>query len=192
VHVRREAARGGAAVSDDYETPRWLLSIVFPNGFFDPCPLRGAFGPKDGLKEPWPTDRPVFINPPYSDTRPWIERALGHRGPVHLLVLVDPSTGWWSDYEDQFQVTLITQKLRFRQWVDPKQRSLSGVPVMKEVEMGGARGAQLALSVAWWYRDGAHLPPGTAVPVTFAEVPEDGDPEPPTRQGTLGAAEAGR
>lgn len=99
--------------NDNWRTPGWLLELLFPDDvYFDPCPinpdgLRGA----DGMG-PWPSDRPVFLNPPYSDPSPWLKRAAAHQGPIVCLVRVDPSASWWS-YSEGFKIILIGQRLRF-------------------------------------------------------------------------------
>ncbi len=98
---------------DNWRTPGWLLDILFPDGrYFDPCPINpSGLRASDGMGE-WPTDRPVFLNPPYSDPAPWLKRASEHTGPVVCLVRCDPSASWWS-YSEGFKVTLIGQRLRF-------------------------------------------------------------------------------
>ena len=95
--------------TDNWSTPRWLLDLLFPDGrWYDPCPIKG----NGGLNAKWPTDRPVFINPPYSKVLPWILRAVKHRGPIILLLRDDRSTSWY-DYSVWFKVTPIGQRLRF-------------------------------------------------------------------------------
>ncbi len=130
---------------DDWETPKWLLDIAFPNGFFDPCPLRGT----GGLEREWPTDRPVFINPPYSNPRPWVARAYLHGGPVALLLPISPESEWWEFYHDKFKVTPISVRLRFRGYWDKSQRALSGDGAMKE-RKAPFRG--ITFCVAWWWK----------------------------------------
>lgn len=98
---------------DNWRTPSRLLKILFPGGdYYDPCPIN-----PDGLRQnegmgAWPIDRPVFVNPPYSDPAPWLQRAADHPGPVTCLVRVDPSASWWA-YSEGFEVILIGQRLRF-------------------------------------------------------------------------------
>jgi len=102
--------------NDHWSTPKWLLELLFDGRpFFDPCPLMSK---EDGLKANdglgrWPTDRPVFINPPYSDPAPWVRKGRSHPGPVVLLLKCDPSTRWWQESVDAFRVTLIGVRLRF-------------------------------------------------------------------------------
>ena len=93
---------------DDWQTPDWLRQLIAPNAF-DPCPNGGT----EGLTEPWPTDRTVFINPPYSDPGPWVKRAAAHPGRVVLLLKDDPSTAWY-DYAEFFEVIHIGQRIRFK------------------------------------------------------------------------------
>lgn len=101
----------GQRDSDHYATPRWLLALMFPDGrYFDPCPLHGT----GGLEADWPTDRPVYINPPFSDPLPWCRRAAQHPGPVTLLLQVDPTTRWWT-YAERFEVILIGSRLHFNE-----------------------------------------------------------------------------
>ena len=106
--------------TDDYATPRWILELLFPWGnFFDPCPVGGA----GGLEADWPINRPVFINPPFSDPLPWVRRAAEHRGEVVLLLMVDPTTRWWT-YSEQFKVTLINARLHFSEMTTYARQTL--------------------------------------------------------------------
>ncbi len=109
----RLAATFPHSSDDDWSTPKWLLELLFPDGiYFDPCPINpGGLRASDGFGE-WPKDRPIFLNPPYSDPAPWLKRAAEHSGPVVCLVRCDPSASWWA-YSESFRVTLIGQRLRF-------------------------------------------------------------------------------
>lgn len=142
---------------DDYETPKWLLEIAFPDGkYFDPCPLGAKQAGRDGLKEEWPTDIPVFINPPYSNPYPWVERAANHKGPTHLLLPVDATTSWWV-FSSHFKITLITQRLKFIRWTNNGQVTLDGRPFKTESTFGpGSPGRAVGQSggpttTSWWY-----------------------------------------
>ena len=101
-------------MGDSWHTPTWLLDLIFGGQeYFDPC----AANP-DGLRSfdgrgAWPTDKPVFLNPPYSDPGPWLERAAKHPGPIVCLVKLDPSTLWWQMNVGGFRVVLVGQRLRF-------------------------------------------------------------------------------
>ena len=101
-------------MSDDWATPRWLLDLLFDDKpYYDPCPVNpDGLRASDGLGV-WPTDCPVFLNPPYSDPGPWVAKAAAHPGPVVLLVKCDPSTRWWQDHADRFRITLLGCRLKF-------------------------------------------------------------------------------
>ena len=76
---------------DDYETDYWLMEVF--EDWFDPCPLHADFC---GLATPWPDK--VFINPPYSDPKPWVEKAIDYSekgAKVVMLLKHDTSTEWY-------------------------------------------------------------------------------------------------
>lgn len=84
--------------NDFAKTPKALydkLHAEFDFGF-DPCPPNPTF---NGLDVPWYKNN--FVNPPYSDIRPWLEKALNEslkRG-CHSVVLVPARTDvrWFHD-----------------------------------------------------------------------------------------------
>lgn len=91
---------------DDYQTDQWILDL-FPN-FFDPCPLFGKAAGlmfKDGLAASWDyADYDgVFVNPPYSNPKPWVEKAIHEHsrfptysaGTIVMLLKHDSSTEWY-------------------------------------------------------------------------------------------------
>ena len=49
----------------------------------------------DGLLQPWHGH--VWLNPPYSNPRPWIERLATHGDGIALLP-GDTATSWWHEY----------------------------------------------------------------------------------------------
>lgn len=83
-------------MNDNYPTPKWLLDIF--KGFYDPCPLQEA-NPLiiDGLKEEW--DVKNYVNPPYSNPSPWVNKAIleSKKGKIVVMLLpVDTSTKWFA------------------------------------------------------------------------------------------------
>ena len=92
-------------MSDDWGTPDWLMSMF--EDWYDPCPLKGIKS-KDGLNESWADyyDK-IYINPPYSNPKPWIEKAIrefeigqledwwGNNMTIVLLLKHDSSTQWY-------------------------------------------------------------------------------------------------
>ena len=83
--------------NDEYATPAWLKDDLF-SGWFDPCPLSGYGQKFDGLNIDWTADR-IFVNPPYSNPLPWVEKAIEaakNGKTVVLLLKHDTSTRWYS------------------------------------------------------------------------------------------------
>ena len=83
-------------MSDDYLTDDWLMRVF--TTFYDPCPLDYI---KDGLELPWSQYHDqIFVNPPYSNPLPWVEKAIMERAlnPCVIVMLLkhDSSTQWWA------------------------------------------------------------------------------------------------
>lgn len=76
--------------SDDYYTPSWVfeamgldfdLDVAAPPGGIEWLPARRYFTMEDdGLAQPW--SGRVWMNPPYSDVTPWVNRFVDHRHGV--------------------------------------------------------------------------------------------------------------
>lgn len=58
----------------------------------DPCPLKADF---DGLQLDW-NGRRVFCNPPYSEIRPWVEKAVASRALTVFVVPARHDSKWSS------------------------------------------------------------------------------------------------
>lgn len=61
----------------------------------------------DGLKQRWAHER-VWCNPPYSDIRPWVEKAWAeHRAGCPLIAMLLPANRceqrWWQDLIEPFR-----------------------------------------------------------------------------------------
>ena len=72
--------------TDDWSTPSNLYGEFLENGYFDPCPLRSDF---DGLAMEWKERN--FVNPPYSDLKRWIIKAIEENRKGKEVVLLIPS-----------------------------------------------------------------------------------------------------
>lgn len=97
--------------NDHWATPpAFVAQLEARYGAFqlDPCATRATakaprfYTPRqNGLLRPW--DGRVFLNPPYSEVLPWVERAarLTRRGRCPLVIALLPpcvDTGWWHDW----------------------------------------------------------------------------------------------
>jgi hypothetical protein len=92
--------------NDSWETDDWIQqmfplhpSLIFcnknPDYWFDPCPLNDNWE-RNGLTIPW-VNR-TFVNPPYSNPLPWVEKAIKERDLGNTIVMLlkhDSSTKWY-------------------------------------------------------------------------------------------------
>lgn len=92
--------------NDNYATPKAFYNILDQEfGFdYDPSPINPTglrdYDANGGTEiDSW-LGKTIFVNPPYSDPRPWIEIAVKemHRGKtVVMLLKADPSTTYFHD-----------------------------------------------------------------------------------------------
>jgi hypothetical protein len=81
---------------DSLETPFHILEMArnLPGTYcelsmFDPCPING----EGGLEKEWKGQ--TFVNPPFSNILPWVEKALGSHGPIIMLLPVRSTKDWF-------------------------------------------------------------------------------------------------
>lgn len=55
---------------DDWETPKNLYNHLLKNNWIDPCPL---FSKEDNLNKIYPDFSRIYINPPYSKIKEWVQ-----------------------------------------------------------------------------------------------------------------------
>jgi len=80
-------------MNDNYHTDLWLKSI-FEN-WFDPCPYNPEWN-INGLRMVW--QNRTFVNPPYSNPKPWVIKAIEENKKDKTIVLLlkhDSSTEWY-------------------------------------------------------------------------------------------------
>lgn len=70
--------------TDDWSTPKKLYDEFI--GYFDPCPLHSIF---DGLAIEWKERN--FVNPPYSQLKKWIIKAISENKKGREVVLLIPA-----------------------------------------------------------------------------------------------------
>lgn len=56
--------------TDDWQTPKELYDYLMERGYVDPCPLHCK---DDNSKRVYPYNSLIYINPPYSQIKEWIE-----------------------------------------------------------------------------------------------------------------------
>jgi len=104
---------------DNYPTDEWILSIF--DGWFDPCPLdpNPIIDALDHSFSWGEVHERIFINPPYSNPLPWVERAIyeikNHDCTIVMLLKHDTSTKWFSKlHEAGARFLLVNGRLKHR------------------------------------------------------------------------------
>lgn len=126
-------------LSDEWQTPQWLFKELDREFDFDvdlcataensKCDIYGVdyllneYGSKRfpavfygySIGRAWLEDGTCFMNPPYSNPRPFIEKAWEDSKHCKIVCLVkcDPSTKWWAtfwDYDTQCKVCIGTKE----------------------------------------------------------------------------------
>ena len=99
--------------TDSYESEPWILEMF--KGWHDPCPYNDN-PDVDGLSIEW--GNRVFVNPPYSNPLPWVEKAIeeSKKGSfIVMLLRVDTSTKWFAKIiESKAKILWINGRLRYR------------------------------------------------------------------------------
>ena len=106
----------GSKATDNWQTPAEMYQAL-DNEFhfdFDPCPLHSTF---DGLSVPW--GKRCFVNPPYSNVRGFLQKALyeiekGNTEIAVFLTFANTDTGWFHDYiYGKAEIRFIRGRIRF-------------------------------------------------------------------------------
>jgi hypothetical protein len=110
----------GTITSDDYYTPKWLfdemgltfdIDVASPPGGVPWIPAKRYFTmADDGLLQPW--EGRVWMNPPYSDAAPWVDKFMQHR---HGVALLSMSNARWVDavWLSDAAIVLLPFNMRF-------------------------------------------------------------------------------
>lgn len=157
--------RFGNPYSDSYCTPEWLTAIL-PMVDTDPCSnprstvrARRSYSLEkklDGKILPW--NGSVFLNWPYSDPMPWVEKMLnemaaGRCTEVIILCKLDSSTEWWHRATN-FVLESSTDFSRPELWTFDKRIAFAEPPqlvaerVKKYVELGKPGGEKSSTNFA--------------------------------------------
>lgn len=90
--------RGNNKPNDSWHTDPWIMAIF--EWWYDPCPYNPDFDPAihtDGLQVAW--NKHTYVNPPYSNPLPWVEKAIEESKLGKTIVLLlkhDSSTKWYA------------------------------------------------------------------------------------------------
>ena len=105
--------------SDDWATPRYLIKQIekeFGKIDFDPCPLKSDTNL--ALFDEWKGN--VFINPPYSNVKEFLNKGLlelkkGNTTQLIFLIIPRTSTKYWKDYVMEYAecIYFIPYRLKF-------------------------------------------------------------------------------
>jgi hypothetical protein len=112
--------------NDSWATDDWIqamfpLSSSYadcasnPRLWFDPCPLDDNWT-RNGLECAWMTH--TFVNPPYSNPLPWVEKAIYLNKHEHMVIVMllkhDSSTKWYAKLQEAGAKFLMIQgRLKF-------------------------------------------------------------------------------
>lgn len=115
--------------NQNWETPPEFFNLIdkYFNFNLDVCALRETakcdhyFGPdqvnigkQDGLTAPW-EDNICWCNPPYSDPKPWVEKAILELEATTVMLLpTDSSTQWFADaFMYASEIWFLKPRIRF-------------------------------------------------------------------------------
>ena len=109
--------------TDKYSTDSWIMAGIFGNcdfdmNWWDPCPIEWN---RDlhacSLAMEWEDEPNIFINPPYSNPKPWVEKAIEtnkkYGATVVMLLKHDSSTRWYRLlHEAGAHILLFSERLK--------------------------------------------------------------------------------
>jgi len=108
------------AAKDSVRTPPSILKSIREEfgRFFDPAPYNPKFDEKkhrNGLKIPWKSVN--FINPPYSNVKPWVKKAHEEwkqgKTCILLIKLSNLATSYGKAYLKGAEIRIFPEKLSF-------------------------------------------------------------------------------
>ena len=103
-----------SSMSPHWDTPKAVFDQLDAEFHFndDPCPAGGLFG----LDRSW--GQSVFVNPPYSQIKAWMEKGLAEYRQGKTVVFLIPArtdTGWFHDHilPNASEIRFIRGRLKF-------------------------------------------------------------------------------
>jgi phage N-6-adenine-methyltransferase len=114
-HPQQISTRGARPEIDDRATPpelfdplneRFHFSIDAAASPYNTKCLRYFSPTDDGLAKSWLGEK-VWCNPPYSDIRPWVEKAWSEVNRALVIVMLLPANrteqGWWQELVEPYR-----------------------------------------------------------------------------------------
>lgn len=109
--------------TDSVRTPAYILEMVrkeFGSVLMDPCPFNPEFDPKihqDGLADDFEWGPVCFVNPPYSNVKPWFRKAREQWKLGKTVVILCKLSNLGTQYAKRFtpgaEVRVLTRKVKF-------------------------------------------------------------------------------
>lgn len=105
--------------SDKYETDEWLWNLCVTEDTWDPCPINwNQEEHACSLTMDWTANR-IFINPPYSNPLPWVEKAIETHQTndtfIMMLLKHDSSTKWYRLlHEAGAHILMVSKRLKYK------------------------------------------------------------------------------
>jgi phage N-6-adenine-methyltransferase len=110
-------------------------ACTMDNALAVPLWTRTGFVDGDSLSHEWPNDSNIWLNPPYSNIKPWVERALACKSVVAMLVMSPNGEGVYDSLMRQSHEINITgwrEGQRYRSgrigFIGPNGRPVNGNP----------------------------------------------------------------
>lgn len=111
-HPQQVGRRGRDDTTDDRRTPQAYWDNINKHARFTLDAAAVAENTKtekfcrDGLSESWAGER-VWCNPPYSQIRPWVEKAWAEHCGSEIIAMLLPNNrteqGWWQDLVEPYR-----------------------------------------------------------------------------------------
>jgi hypothetical protein len=130
---------------DVFITPKEIIQkikYVFDGDIdLDPCTMMhnptGAnhffsdFKNEDGILESWKDYKNVFVNPPFSDIKTWVNKIIVEERPTILLTKCDPRTVWFQKILQNSSLSVVLSgNLKFENQFDSLTDSSAPFAVM--------------------------------------------------------------
>ena len=142
----------GYIADDEHYSPKWIfdafgvqfdLDVCAPEGGVPWIPAKKSYSKKDNaLEQPW--YGLVWMNPPYSNTTPWVQKFIDHGNGIALMPI--SASNWRKDFMQIVPALCIAdQRIYFEHPLKKKKPILwqtgfyamgEGVEILKKANIG--------------------------------------------------------